>query len=357
MDDPAEPKVILVTGGAGFIGSHLVDHLTARGDQVINLDALTYAGRVENLADLTGNSRHIFVRGSINDAALVLRLLAAHRPVALVHLAAESHVDRSIERPADFITTNIVGTYTLLEAARRHWEALRAAEKSAFRFVHVSTDEVYGSVAIGASREGDPYRPNSPYAASKASSDHLARAYRATFGLPTVVTNGSNTFGPRQFPEKLIPTMILSALDGHELPVYGDGLNVRDWLFVEDHARAIAVVADRGQPGETYNVGAEDGHTNIQVVHAVCDALDNLRPRADGRSYSDQIVFVADRPGHDRRYALDSSKLRAALSWRPANSFADCLQRTVRWYLNHEQWWRPLKDPARGFHRIGLAAD
>ncbi len=357
MGAAAEPKVILVTGGAGFIGSHLVDHLTARGDQVINVDALTYAGRLENLADLKGNARHVFVQGSITDTALVLRLLVAHKAVALVHLAAESHVDRSIERPADFITTNIVGTYALLEAARRYWEPLSTTEKSAFRFVHVSTDEVFGSVAIGASREGDPYRPNSPYAASKASSDHLVRAYHSTFGLPTVVTNGSNTFGPRQFPEKLIPTMILSAIDGHALPVYGDGLNVRDWLFVEDHARAIAAVMDRGQPGESYNVGAENGHTNIEVVHAVCDSLNRLRPRADGLSYSDQIAFVADRPGHDRRYALDSSKLRSALSWRSANSFAHCLERTVRWYLNHEQWWRPLKDPTRGFHRIGLTAD
>ena len=333
--------MILVTGGAGFIGSNFVlDWIAATGEPVVNLDALTYAGNLENLQALRGDSRHVFVKGDIGDFDLVAKLLAAHRPRAVVNFAAESHVDRSIHGPEDFIQTNIVGSFRLLEAVRAYWNGLDAADKTGFRFLHVSTDEVYGSLGKDdpAFTENHRYEPNSPYSASKAASDHLVRAYHHTYGLPVLTTNCSNNYGPYHFPEKLIPLVIHNALAGKPLPIYGDGQQIRDWLYVADHCSAIREVLARGKPGETYNVGGWNEKPNLEVVHTVCAILDELSPRADGRPYTTQITFVKDRPGHDRRYAIDASKLERELGWTPAETFATGIRKTVQWYLDHQDW-------------------
>lgn len=330
---------ILVTGGAGFIGSNFVlDWLAAGGETVVNLDKLTYAGNLANLAAAGSDARHVFVRGDIADQEGVEALLAQHRPRAVVHFAAESHVDRSIHGPADFIATNVVGTFRLLEAVRAHWLSLAGAEREAFRFLHVSTDEVYGSLAATdpAFSETTAYAPNSPYSASKAASDHLVRAYHHTYGLPVLTTNCSNNYGPFQFPEKLIPLMIANALEGKALPVYGDGQQVRDWLYVGDHCEAIRMVLAKGRPGEVYNIGGNAEMPNLEVVHALCDTLGALRPRAGG--YRGLIAYVTDRPGHDRRYAIDARKIRAEIGWAPRETFATGLARTVRWYLDNPGW-------------------
>jgi len=327
--------MLLVTGGAGFIGSNFVLSTVAQaGEPVVNLDKLTYAGSLRNLDALHGDARHTFVQGDICDRALLRKLLEHHRPRAIVHLAAESHVDRSIEGPAEFVQTNVVGTFSLLEEARTYWMQLAAPERAAFRFLHVSTDEVYGSLGPGdpAFTEETPYAPNSPYSASKASSDHLVRAYHHTYGMPTLITNCSNNYGPHQFPEKLIPLMIHHALAGKPLPVYGDGLNVRDWLYVEDHCTALCEVLARGRPGDVYNVGGGAEMTNIDLVRTLCALLDEAKPRTGG-SYESLITFVKDRPGHDRRYAIDSGKIRRELGWRPQETFESGLRKTVRWYL------------------------
>src|SRR6476661_4697983 len=331
---------ILVTGGAGFIGSNFILHwLAQEGSRVVNLDKLTYAGNPANLAELSDDDRYVFVRGDINDAELVSDLLQRHRPAAIVHFAAESHVDRSIHNAQEFIRTNIEGTFQLLQAARQYWTGLAETEKQTFRFLHVSTDEVYGSLgpADPAFTESTPYAPNSPYAASKAASDHLVRAYHHTYGLPVLTGNCSNNYGPYQFPEKLIPLMIRNALAGEPLPVYGDGLQVRDWLYVLDHCEALRRILERGRVGHTYNIGGAAERKNIDVVRAVCAILDRERPKASG-SYAAQISFVKDRPGHDRRYAIDGSKLRAELGWAPAQTFESGLASTVRWYLEHSGW-------------------
>lgn len=331
---------ILVTGGAGFIGSNFVlDWIGQVGEPVVTLDALTYAGNLQNLQALQGDARHTFVQGDICDRALVERLLAAHRPRALLHFAAESHVDRSIHGPGAFMRTNVDGTFSLLEAARGFWQALPEPERAAFRFLHVSTDEVYGSLAPDAPAftETHPYQPNSPYSASKAASDHLVRAWHHTYGLPVLTTNCSNNYGPYHFPEKLIPLMIVNALAGQPLPVYGDGQNVRDWLYVRDHASAIRAVLAGGRPGETYNVGGWNEKTNLEIVHTVCDLLDELKPAAEG-SYRRLVTFVKDRPGHDRRYAIDARKIERELGWRPAETFDSGIRKTVQWYLDHADW-------------------
>ena len=332
---------ILVTGGAGFIGSNFVlDWLAGSNEAVVNLDALTYAGNVHNLDSLRGNPHHIFVHGDIGDAALVGRLLAEHQPRAVLHFAAESHVDRSIHGPGAFVQTNIVGTFQLLEAIRAYWGALEPEGKAAFRLLHVSTDEVFGSLAKDAPAftETHPYEPNSPYSASKAASDHLVRAYHHTYGLPVLTTNCSNNYGPLHFPEKLIPLMIVNAQAGKPLPVYGDGQQIRDWLYVKDHCAAIRCVLAQGRLGETYNVGGWNEMPNLDIVHTVCDLLDELKPRADGSSYRTQIAFVTDRPGHDRRYAIDANKIHRELGWRPAETFASGIRKTVQWYLDNPQW-------------------
>jgi dTDP-glucose 4,6-dehydratase len=332
--------MILVTGGAGFIGSNFVlDWLAQSDEAVVNLDALTYAGNRENLVSLQGDARHVFVQGDICDRALVDRLLAEHRPRAIVHFAAESHVDRSIHGPGAFMRTNVEGTFTLLEAARGYWGALSAAEKDAFRFLHVSTDEVYGSLgpADPAFTESHPYEPNSPYSASKAASDHLVRAWHHTYGLPVLTTNCSNNYGPYHFPEKLIPLMIVNALAGKLLPVYGDGQQVRDWLYVKDHCSAIREVLARGRLGETYNVGGWNERPNLEIVRQVCTLLDEMKPDPAG-PYARLITHVADRPGHDRRYAIDARKLERELGWRPAETFETGIRKTVRWYLDHQDW-------------------
>ncbi len=334
-------NTILVTGGAGFIGSNFVlQWIKSTGSKVVNLDLLTYAGNLENLAALEGDSRHLLIRGDICDAGLVAALLREHRPQVIVHFAAESHVDRSIADPGAFIRTNVQGTFTLLEQARLFWSELDEAGRRAFRFLNVSTDEVYGSLwpEDSAFSETTAYAPNSPYAASKAASDHLARAYHHTYGLPVLTTNCSNNYGPFQFPEKLIPLMILNALEGKPLPVYGDGGNVRDWLFVEDHCSAIRVVLDRGRVGETYNIGGNSERKNMDVVTAICDLVDELRPYAALEPRRKLIAFVTDRPGHDRRYAIDTSKISRELGWRPAVEFAGGLRRTVAWYLENTSW-------------------
>jgi len=327
--------MLLVTGGAGFIGSNFVLSTVAQaGEPVVNLDKLTYAGSLKNLEGLRGDARHTFAQGDIAERPLVRKLLERHRPRAIVHLAAESHVDRSIEGPAEFVQTNVVGTFCLLEEARAYWSTLAATERAAFRFLHISTDEVYGSLGPEdpAFTEETPYAPNSPYSASKAASDHLVRAYHHTYGLPTLVTNCSNNYGPHQFPEKLIPLMIHQALAGKPLPVYGDGLNVRDWLYVEDHCSALREVLARGRPGEVYNVGGGAEMKNIELVRTLCALLDDAKPRTGG-SYASLITFVKDRPGHDRRYAIDAGKIRRELGWRPQESFESGLRKTVRWYL------------------------
>jgi dTDP-glucose 4,6-dehydratase len=334
-------SMIFVTGGAGFIGSNFVlDWLSASDEPVLNLDKLTYAGNLENLASLRGDARHVFVQGDIGDASLVAQLLAQHRPRAVLNFAAESHVDRSIHGPEEFIQTNIMGTFRLLEAVRSYWGDLSDDDRQAFRFLHVSTDEVYGSLAKSepAFSETHRYEPNSPYSASKAASDHLVRAYHHTYGLPVLTTNCSNNYGPYHFPEKLIPLMIVNALAGKPLPVYGDGMQVRDWLFVKDHCSAIRRVLEAGKTGEVYNVGGWNEKPNIEIVQTVCALLDELRPRTDGKSYREQITYVKDRPGHDRRYAIDASKIERELGWKPAETFESGIRKTVQWYLDNPGW-------------------
>jgi dTDP-glucose 4,6-dehydratase len=349
--------MILVTGGAGFIGGNFVlDWLAGSDEPVINLDKLTYAGNLETLASLQGNPGHIFAQGDIVDAALVSQLLATHQPRAVINFAAESHVDRSIHGPEDFIQTNVMGTFRLLEAVRQYWSALPAAQKESFRFLHVSTDEVYGSLSKTdpAFSETHRYEPNSPYSASKAASDHLVRAWHHTYGLPVVTTNCSNNYGPYHFPEKLIPLMIVNALAGKPLPVYGDGMQIRDWLYVKDHCSAIRCVLEAGKLGETYNVGGWNEKPNIDIVHTVCALLDELRPKADGSSYKTQITHVTDRPGHDRRYAIDARKLEAKLGWKPAETFETGIRKTVRWYLDHADWVAHVQS---GAYRDWVAAN
>ena len=332
---------ILITGGAGFIGANFVlDWLAEHDEPIVNLDKLTYAGNLETLASLQGDARHVFVHGDIGDAALVARLLAEHRPRAVLNFAAESHVDRSIHGPGDFIQTNIVGTFHLLESVRAYWGGLQGAGREAFRLLHVSTDEVYGSLTKDQSAftENHRYEPNSPYSASKAASDHLVRAYHHTYGLPVLTTNCSNNYGPFHFPEKLIPLMIVNALAGKALPVYGDGMQVRDWLYVKDHCSAIRRVLESGHLGEVYNVGGWNEKPNIEIVNTVCALLDELRPRTDGQPYASQISYVKDRPGHDRRYAIDARKLENELGWKPAETFETGIKKTVQWYLDNPEW-------------------
>ncbi len=333
--------MILVTGGAGFIGANFIlDWLAQTDEPVLNLDKLTYAGNPENLAALRDDRRYLFVRGDIGDGALLPELLSGHGPRAVLNFAAESHVDRSIHGPEDFIQTNIVGTMRLLQSVRAYWQELDERSRQAFRFLHVSTDEVYGSLgpAEAAFTEDNKHAPNSPYSASKAASDHLVRAWHHTYGLPVLTTNCSNNYGPYHFPEKLIPLLIVNALAGKPLPVYGDGQQVRDWLYVKDHCSAIRRVLEAGQPGETYNVGGWNERPNIEIVHRVCALLDELRPRSDGRPYREQITFVADRPGHDRRYAVDAGKIKRELGWTPAETFDSGIGKTVQWYLSHSDW-------------------
>ncbi|OYQ39326.1 dTDP-glucose 4,6-dehydratase [Rhodoferax sp. TH121] len=332
---------ILVTGGAGFIGSNFVlDWLAQSDEAVINLDKLTYAGNLDNLRSLEGDVRHVFVQGDFGDTALVNRLLTEHQPRAVLNFAAESHVDRSIHGPEDFIQTNIVGTFHLLECVRAYFGNLQAGAKTAFRFLHVSTDEVYGSLSKTdpAFSETNKYEPNSPYSASKAASDHLVRAYHHTYGLPVLTTNCSNNYGPYHFPEKLIPLMIVNAQAGKPLPVYGDGQQVRDWLYVKDHCSAIRRVLEAGTVGETYNVGGWNEKPNLDIVHTVCALLDELKPRADGKPYREQITYVTDRPGHDRRYAIDARKIEEQLGWKPAETFETGIRKTVQWYLDNPDW-------------------
>lgn len=349
---------ILLTGGAGFIGSNLVHFLLREKNvTVVNLDKLTYAGNLESLRDLEDDPRHIFIQGDIRDRELIDTLLSKHHPSAVMHLAAESHVDRSIDGPGEFISTNVNGTFTLLEAVRAYWSRLDDNAAADFRFLHVSTDEVYGSLGDkGFFTEKTPYAPNSPYSASKAASDHLVRAYHHTYGLPTLTTNCSNNYGPNQFPEKLIPLMILNALDGKELPVYGAGKNVRDWLYVEDHCEALWTVLRNGRPGEVYNIGGNNERTNLQVVHTLCDLLDALRPRPDSLSYREQIRFVQDRPGHDLRYAIDASKIQRELGWTPRETFESGMKKTVEWYLSNLEWCRRVQDGRYQRERLGLSS-
>jgi len=332
---------ILVTGAAGFIGSNFVlDWLEQKNENVISFDLLTYASNLENLSSVQNNPNHIFVKGNIGDRALIAQLLKEHKVRAIINFAAESHVDRSIHEAHDFIETNIVGTYHLLESTRAYWSDLDDTQKKAFRFLHVSTDEVYGSLnkLDPAFKETNRYEPNSPYSASKAASDHLVRAWHHTYGIPVLTTNCSNNYGPYHFPEKLIPLCILNALNGKSLPIYGDGQQIRDWLFVKDHCSAIRLVLEKGRLGETYNIGGSNEKTNLEVVHAICLILDELKPRPDGKSYKDQIVFVKDRPGHDRRYAIDATKLAKELTWKPLEIFETGLRKTVVWYLEHQDW-------------------
>ncbi len=345
---------MLVTGGAGFIGGNFVHQRIAAGERIINLDKLTYAGNPDTLADLDGNARHVFVHGDIGDAELVRRLLAEYRPDAVVNFAAESHVDRSIDGPAAFIETNVVGTLSLLENVRDFWRELDPPRREPFRFLHVSTDEVYGSLGDeGKFTESTPYAPNSPYSASKAGSDHLVRAFHHTWGLPVLTTNCSNNYGPFQFPEKLIPLIIQKALAGEPLPIYGDGRNVRDWLYVEDHCTAIQRVLEDGRPGETYNVGGNAERENISVVKTICSLLDERRPREDGTPRESLITFVKDRPGHDRRYAIDASKIEQELGWTPNENFDSGMARTVDWYLDNQAWVGRVLDGSYRMQRLG----
>jgi dTDP-glucose 4,6-dehydratase len=335
--------MILVTGGAGFIGSNFVlDWVRQSAEPIVNLDKLTYAGNAQNLQALNGDPRHLFVHGDIGDKALVAELLARHKPRAVLNFAAESHVDRSIDGPEDFIQTNVVGTFHLLESVRSYWSAMPEREKVLFRFLHVSTDEVYGSLGHDdrAFKETNRYEPNSPYSASKAASDHLVRAYHHTYGLPVLTTNCSNNYGPYHFPEKLIPLVIHNALAGKPLPIYGDGQQIRDWLYVTDHCSAIRRVLEAGRPAETYNIGGWNEKANIDVVKTLCSILDELQPRKDGKSYGQQITFVKDRPGHDRRYAIDAAKIEKELGWKPAETFETGIRKTVRWYLDNQEWVR-----------------
>ncbi|MFC3550151.1 dTDP-glucose 4,6-dehydratase [Lysobacter cavernae] len=347
----------LVTGGAGFIGGNFVLDAVRQGVRVINLDALTYAGNLDTLSSIQGESNHVFVQGDIGDAALIERLLREHRPDAVINFAAESHVDRSIDGPAAFVQTNVVGTLNLLERSRDYWRSLDEVGRAEFRFLHVSTDEVYGSLGdTGKFTELTPYAPNSPYSASKAASDHLVRAFHHTYGLPVVTTNCSNNYGPYQFPEKLIPLVIAKAVAGESLPVYGDGRNVRDWLFVGDHCAAIRCVLDAGRPGETYNVGGDAERQNLAVVTAICRLLDERLPLSGGHARESLITFVKDRPGHDRRYAIDASKLKNELGWTPQVSFEQGIALTVSWYLDHQPWVRRVLDGSYRLERIGATA-
>lgn len=347
---------ILVTGGAGFIGSALVRHLIAHTDHhVLNVDALTYAGNLSSVASAAESNRYRFAQADICDRERIADLIAEYRPQVITHLAAESHVDRSIDGPSAFIQTNLVGTFTMLAAALDYWRGLPEEERHAFRFHHISTDEVFGALGPdGFFTEETAYDPRSPYSASKAGSDHLVSAWHHTYGLPTLVTNCSNNYGPYHFPEKLIPLMIIKCLAGEALPVYGQGQNVRDWLFVDDHVRALTAVFERGTPGESYMVGGRSERTNLGVVETICDRLDAIRPRADGRSYREQISFVADRPGHDFRYAIDASKLERDLGWRPQETFETGIDKTIRWYLDNEDWWRPILARTYSGERLGL---
>lgn len=351
-------ETILVTGGAGFIGSCFVRQwITEEQACIVNLDKLTYAGNLDSLTPVEYHPRHIFQQGDINDAQLVSSLLEEYRPRAIVNFAAESHVDRSIDDPAPFIMTNVVGTYQLLETTRTYWRGLSERERSAFRFLHVSTDEVYGSLGpTGFFIESTPYAPNSPYSASKAASDHFVRGYRHTYGLPTLITNCSNNYGRYQFPEKLMPLMILNALEGKPLPVYGDGQNMRDWLFVEDHCRAIRTALDKGVPGETYNIGGNCERTNLEVVKAICATVDRLHPGLAHAPCSSLLTFVEDRPGHDRRYAIDAGKIRRELGWRPEHEFESGLELTVKWYLENTEWVQRVTSGEYRRERLGLCA-
>ncbi len=351
-------KVIFVTGGAGFIGSNYIRCVLREQPswRVINLDTLTYAGNPESLADLAADGRYRFVAGNICDRPLVEQLLSEEQPTFVVHFAAESHVDRSIDGPAAFVQTNVNGTFTLLDAVRCWWRELPAERQETFRFLHVSTDEVYGSLgATGLFTEDTPYAPNSPYSASKAASDHLVRAYHHTYGLPTLTTNCSNNYGPYQFPEKLIPLMILNALAGKPLPVYGDGMQVRDWLYVEDHCRAILTVLAQGKSGEAYNIGGHNEMANIRIVHTLCALLDELRPRPDGKPYTDQITYVTDRPGHDRRYAIDAGKIGRELGWLPQETFDTGIRKTVEWYLENLTWCERITSGKYRQERLGTS--
>ena len=342
---------ILVTGGAGFIGSAVVRLAIARGHSVVNLDALTYAACLDNVASVSDSELYVFEHADVRDRSALDNVFNRHRPDVVMHLAAESHVDRSIDGPGDFIETNITGTFNMLEAARRYWEA--RGKFDGFRFHHISTDEVYGSLGkTGLFTEDTPYDPRSPYSASKASSDHLVRAWHETYGLPVVLTNCSNNYGPYHFPEKLIPVIILNALAGKPLPIYGDGSNVRDWLYVEDHADALLLVVEKGQLGRSYNIGGENERTNLELVTSLCEILDELRPKSDG-SYSDQITFVSDRPGHDARYAIDAARIRDELGWQPSVTVEEGLRRTVEWYLCNESWWQALQNRDGVGERLG----
>ncbi len=341
--------MILVTGGAGFIGTNFIlDWLTQSDEEIINLDNLTYAGNLENLVSLKDDKQHIFIKGDICDSTLIISLLTKYKPRAIINFAAESHVDRSIKEPEGFIQTNIVGTFRLLEATRAYWGALENMKKEKFRFLHISTDEVYGSLSSKekAFDEEHRYEPNSPYSASKAASDHLIRAYHNTYGLPVLTTNCSNNYGPYQFPEKLIPLIIINALTNKPLPVYGDGQQIRDWLYVKDHCGAIRRVLEAGTPGETYNIGGWNEKTNIDVIHTICSLLDTLSPHVDGKHYNEQITFVTDRPGHDRRYAINSNKIKRDLGWKPAETFETGIHKTVQWYLNNQSWVKNIQSGA-----------
>ncbi|WP_282158715.1 dTDP-glucose 4,6-dehydratase [Shimia thalassica] len=347
---------LLVTGGAGFIGSAVVRLAMSRGHEVVNLDALTYAACLENVADVSDSPNYAFEKADIRNRAALDRVFETHKPDVVMHLAAESHVDRSIDGPGDFIETNITGTYNMLEAARSYW--VQNGKPESFRFHHISTDEVYGSLPNDPEvmfTEETPYDPRSPYSASKASSDHLVRAWNETYGLPVVLTNCSNNYGPYHFPEKLIPVIILNALAGKELPIYGDGSNIRDWLYVEDHADALLLVMEKGELGRSYNIGGENERTNLELVQTLCGILDGLRPKAEG-VYADQITFVTDRPGHDARYAIDPTRIRTELGWRPSVTVEEGLKQTVQWYLENEDWWRPLQERHGVGTRLGVKA-
>ena len=347
-------KKVIVTGGAGFIGSALIRHLVGNQlAEVVNLDKLTYAGNLESLQSVEKSPLYHFEQADICDPAAVKRLFDDFQPDTIMHLAAESHVDRSIEDPLCFVKTNVLGTANLLQCALEYWRPLPDERKAAFRFQHISTDEVYGSLgATGFFKETTPYDPKSPYSASKASSDHLVRAWGHTFNLPVLISNCSNNYGPFHFPEKLIPLVILNALDGKQLPIYGKGENVRDWLYVEDHAKALWLINEKGVPGETYNIGGHNERTNLEVVNTICDILDDLRPKQQGK-YSDQIVFVTDRPGHDLRYAIDSDKLQKDLGWRPEENFDTGIRKTVQWYLDNAWWWKPIREKKYAGQRLG----